>query len=85
MKKHQHKKQTNKKQAEERPSLKDMLDSSILEQLKQKEKELKAKEEKEKQDEIERKRKERLEKEKNKSFAELFEESHMDWKAFKDE
>ncbi|MBO9129790.1 YqkE family protein [Bacillus sp. 165] len=71
------------KQEKESVSLGDYLNSSILQQLKQKQKLLLEQEEKKKQDELERKRKEQREREKNKSFEELLNESNISWKDFK--
>jgi hypothetical protein len=64
-----------KKKSEDQLSLKDQLDTSLLEQLKQKKKALEA----------ERKKREEARKqaEKNKTFEQLLGESDLNWKQFK--
>ncbi|MGC8228392.1 DUF3886 domain-containing protein [Pseudobacillus badius] len=70
-------------QAEEKATLKDALNASVLEQLKKKQQQLKTEEEEKKAAAEQRKREERRQREKNKSFEELLNESSMDWKKFK--
>ena len=59
-----------------------MINPDLFKQLKEQQEELKAAEEK-KEAEEQRKQEERRLKEKNKSFAELLNESGMNWKEFK--
>lgn len=60
-----------------------MIADDQLQKLKNMKKELLQKEEEEKKKKQELERKQRREREKNKSFAELLEESNLDWQEFK--
>ncbi len=64
-------------------TLADMLSDKLKKELAEKKLQLKAEEERKKAEEEERKREERRRKEKNKTFAELLEESNLDWRDFK--
>lgn len=64
-------------------TLADLLNEEIKKELAEKKLQLKAEEERKKAEEEERKREERRRKEKNKSFAELLEESNLNWEDFK--
>ena len=64
-------------------TLGDMLNSDLINQLKNKQQELKAEELRKKEAEEKRLREERKRREKNKSFEELLNESSMNWKDFK--
>ncbi|PAQ16254.1 sulfurtransferase [Bacillaceae bacterium SAOS 7] len=64
-------------------TLKDTLNTGVLEQLKIKQKELKEQEQQQKEAEEKRKKEERRQREKNKSFEELLNDSSMDWTKFK--
>lgn len=64
-------------------TLKDRMNPSLVRQLKEKQQELKAAEERRNEEEEQRKREERRLKEKNKSFEELLQESHLNWKEYK--
>ncbi|GER66095.1 sulfurtransferase [Weizmannia acidilactici] len=75
--------QLKKEKQEEKLRLQDALGSDVLEKLKQAKQELTVEEEEKKKAEAERRRAERKRREKNKSFAELLEESDMDWRKFK--
>nr|WP_082129930.1 YqkE family protein [Aneurinibacillus tyrosinisolvens] len=59
------------------------MDLSALEKLKQTSQELKQKEQAKLEAEREKKKAEQRTREKNKTFADLLEESNMDWKKFK--
>lgn len=79
-----------KKQQRQKPkkddsavTLGDRMNQDVFKQLKEKQQELKIAEEKQKAEEEQRKREERRLKEKNKTFEELLQESHMNWKEFK--
>ncbi|KMY54678.1 MULTISPECIES: YqkE family protein [Bacillaceae] len=74
---------SSNEKAQEQLTLKDTLNAGILEQLKEKQKKLKMEEEEKKAAAEKQKREERRQREKNKSFEELLNESHMDWKRFK--
>ncbi|MDQ0213769.1 DNA-binding protein H-NS [Oikeobacillus pervagus] len=78
-------KQSRQKKAsqQENLTLKDALNSDILEQLKEKQKQLQKEELKRKEEEEEKKREERRQREKNKSFEELLGESNLNWKDYK--
>jgi len=75
--------QSKPKKEDTAVTLKDLIDPSLMKQLKEQQNQLKAEEEKRNAAEEERKREERRQKEKNKSFEELFNESGMNWKEFK--
>ena len=81
------KKVQNKKaervQQEERLSVLDHLNQDVLAKLKEKQQELALEVKRQQELEEERKRQERKQREKNKSYAELLEESNLDWKKFK--
>ncbi|WP_018660546.1 YqkE family protein [Heyndrickxia acidiproducens] len=68
---------------EEKLRLQDALGSDVLAKLKQAKQELATAEEKKKKAEAEKKREERRQRDKNKSFAELLDESPMDWHKYK--
>ncbi|WP_078413671.1 YqkE family protein [Priestia abyssalis] len=68
---------------DEKVSLKDQLNGSILEQLKQKKQVLETKEEKRKEEELKRQQELRKQQEKNKSFEQLLNESELNWNEFK--
>lgn len=68
---------------DEKVRLEDALQKDVLEKLRQAKQELAAAEAEKKRAEEERKRKERKQRERNKSFAELLEESDLDWKRYK--
>ncbi|CEG27732.1 YqkE family protein [Bacillus sp. B-jedd] len=69
---------------DEKPlTLGDMINQDLFNQLKNRQQELKAEEARKAEEEEKRKREERRLKEKNKSFAELLDESGMNWKEFK--
>ncbi|GMB07765.1 uncharacterized protein DUF3886 [Thermolongibacillus altinsuensis] len=63
--------------------LQEMLNENVLKRLKEKQKELEEKEKRQKEEEEARRREEARQREKNKSFAELLEESDLDWRQFK--
>lgn len=64
-------------------TLKDQLDTALLQKLQAKKQQLK-KEEKQKEElEAKRRQEERRQREKNKSFEELLNESNLDWRQFK--
>lgn len=78
------KKQNRKKINDEKPvTLGDLLNETLMKQLKEKKTELKEQENQKKQLEEERKKEERRLKEKNKSFEELFNDSPLNWKDYK--
>lgn len=64
-------------------TLGDMLNSDLINQLKNKQQELKAEEVRKQEAEEQRLREERKRREKNKSFEELLNESSISWKDFK--
>ncbi|MFS0656436.1 YqkE family protein [Bacillus sp. 179-C3.3 HS] len=72
-----------KKANQDQAKLKDGIDESVKEQLLQMKQKLavetEKREEKQRQDKLRQQR----EKEKNKSFSELLEESHLDWRKYK--
>ncbi|ULT55554.1 YqkE family protein [Neobacillus drentensis] len=80
------KRQTNQskpKKEDTAVTLKDLINPDLMKQLKEQQDQLKAEENRKKEAEEQRKREERRLKEKNKSFAELLNESGMNWKEFK--
>lgn len=80
------KKQTKKQQRkmdDGKVTVKDTLGSNLFEQLQKKKQELQNIEETKQKQEEEKKREERRLREKNKSFEELLNDSHMDWKKYK--
>jgi hypothetical protein len=80
------KRQTNQskpKKEDAAVTLKDLINPDLMKQLKAQQDQLKAEEDRKKEEEEQRKREERRLKEKNKSFAELLNESGMNWKEFK--
>jgi DNA-binding protein H-NS len=79
----QSKQQTPSYSKDEKVSLRDQLNSSVLEQLKQKKQLLEAEEEKRKEEELKKQRELRRQQEKNKSFEELLNESELKWSDFK--
>jgi len=82
MKKKQNK--VDKKVAQDKPvTLGDLLNASLVHDLKEKKKELQELDEQKQLAEEERKRQERKRKEKNKSFEDLLNESDFNWKDFK--
>ncbi|WP_110111225.1 YqkE family protein [Bacillus sp. CGMCC 1.16541] len=72
-----------KKKSEDQLSLKDQLDTSLLEQLKQKKKALEAKEVVKQEEERKKREEARKQAEKNKTFEQLLGESDLNWKQFK--
>ncbi|PLR76392.1 DUF3886 domain-containing protein [Bacillus sp. V3-13] len=76
-------KQASRQKEDKAVTLGDMLNQDLMEKLKEKQKELKSEEIRKQEEEAERKREERRLKEKNKSFAELLQESDLDWKKYK--
>lgn len=84
MKKSKKPTQPLKQTSQEKPStLKDMLDPDTLAKLHATGKDLKQQEAKKKEEEKQKKIEEQKRREKNKSFAELLEESKLDWKQYK--
>ncbi|WP_027416366.1 YqkE family protein [Aneurinibacillus terranovensis] len=87
MNKHKNQKQNNRPQGKDNnndnATLSERLDPAVVAKLKDAGKAMKQKQEEDRQREIERKKAEQRAREKNKSFAELLEESHLDWKKFK--
>jgi hypothetical protein len=77
------KNQSKPKKDESAVTLGDMINPNLFKQLKEQQEQLKAAEERKKEEEEKIKREERRRKEKNKSFAELLNESGMNWKEFK--
>jgi ABC-type Zn2+ transport system substrate-binding protein/surface adhesin len=78
------KKKPVKKTTEDKPvTLGDLLNTDLVNELKERKKEMEKQEEAKKLAEEERKREERRLKEKNKSFEELLNESSFNWKDFK--
>jgi hypothetical protein len=77
------KNQSKPKKDEAAVTLGDMINPNLFKQLKEQQEQLKAAEERKKEEEEKIKREERRLKEKNKSFAELLNESGMNWKEFK--
>ncbi|MBP3038978.1 DUF3886 domain-containing protein [Bacillaceae bacterium Marseille-Q3522] len=77
------KKQQNRKKDDKDLVVGDLLNQELIKQLQTKKKELKFEEEQRKLAVEKRKREERRLREKHKSFAELFEESDLDWKKYK--
>ncbi|PLS01653.1 YqkE family protein [Neobacillus cucumis] len=80
------KRQTNQSKPKKEDTgltLKDLINSDLMKQLKEQQNQLKAEEDRKKEEEEQRKREERRLKEKNKSFEELLNESAMNWKEFK--
>ncbi|MEH6906649.1 YqkE family protein [Neobacillus drentensis] len=77
------KNQSKPKKDESAVTLGDMINPNLFKQLKEQQEQLKAAEERKKEEEEKIKREERRLKEKNKSFAELLNESGMNWKEFK--
>ncbi|BAU28620.1 uncharacterized protein DUF3886 [Aneurinibacillus soli] len=71
------------KPAEEGSTLKDLLGEGTLDKLKNMSRTMKEEEEKKRVAALEQQRAEQKEREKNKSFSELLDESHLDWKKFK--
>ena len=71
------------KLSEEGTTLKDLLGKGTLDKLKDMSRSVREEEEKKRAAEAERKRAEQKAREKNKSFAELLDESGLDWKKFK--
>ncbi|MBM7701642.1 YqkE family protein [Metabacillus iocasae] len=71
------------KKTEDRLSLKDQLDTSLLEQLKQKKQALQAKEVKKQEEEQKKREEARKKAEKNKTFEQLLSESDLNWKQYK--
>lgn len=76
-------KKQGKQKDDNQVSLKDTLDSSLLQKLKETKKQLEQQEQKQKEEEVKRKREEKRLREKNKSFEELLAESNLDWRKFK--
>ncbi len=73
-----------KKNKEEKPvTLGDLLNDNLKKELTEQKQKLMAEEKRKKAAEAEKKREERRRKEKNKTFAELLEESDLNWKDFK--
>lgn len=73
-----------KKTTEDKPvTLGDLLNTDLVNELKERKKEMEKQEEAKKLADEERKREERRLKEKNKSFEELLNESNFNWKDFK--
>jgi DNA-binding protein H-NS len=68
---------------DDKVSLKDQLNGSILEQLKQKKQMLETKEEKRKEEELKRQKEQRKQQEKNKTFEQLLNESELNWDDYK--
>jgi len=77
------KKQVKKAAADKPVTLGDMLNTDLVNELKNRKKEMEKQEQEKKLAEEERKREERRLKEKNKSFEELLNESDFNWKDFK--
>lgn len=77
------KKQTKKTTQEKSVTLGDLLDTALVDELKNRKKEMEKEAEERKRAEEERKREERRQREKNKSFEELLNESDFDWRDFK--
>jgi len=78
------KKQHSQPKKDDKPvTLGDMLNSDLMEKLKDAKQQLKAEEDKRIEEEEKRKREERRLREKNKSFEELLGESDLNWKNFK--
>ncbi|WP_246140961.1 YqkE family protein [Bacillus marasmi] len=76
--------QNQKSKKDDAPvTLGDMLNSDLVNQLKNKQQELKAEEVRKQEAEEQRLREERKRREKNKSFEELLNESSISWKDFK--
>lgn len=75
--------QAKQKKDESAITLKDLINSDLMKQLKEQQDQLKAEEVRKIEEEEQRKREERRLKEKNKSFEELLNESGMNWKEFK--
>lgn len=82
-KQHSKSKPTKPKKDEAAVTLGDLLNTDLVNKLKNTQKELKAEEEKKKEQEEKRVKEEKRLKEKNKSFEELLSESAMNWKEFK--
>lgn len=61
----------------------DMLNDEVIKRLKHTKQQLKEIEERKMEEEARKRREERKQREKNKSFAELLNESDLDWKDFK--
>lgn len=80
MKKHQ---RQRPKKDDSAVTLGDRMDQDLYRKLKEKQQELKQAEEMRQEAEEQRKREERKLKEKNKSFAELLNESNLNWEEFK--
>jgi DNA-binding protein H-NS len=76
-------KHRKEKTAENGITLKDMIEDTNIEQLKQLQKTLTLEIERKKQEQLEREREERKKREKNKTFEELLNESDLNWKDFK--
>ena len=72
-----------KKRGEKDMNLKDLLDPATLAQLNKTEKQLRQKEHEKKEEEQRKRIEEQKRREKNKSFAELFNESKLDWREYK--
>jgi hypothetical protein len=68
---------------EELPLLKDRLNDELLMKLKEKKEELIRQEERRKAEEEARKREEARRREREKTFAQLLDESDLDWRQFK--
>jgi len=72
------------KKQEEKITVKDYLDADLYAKLRAKKSELEAEEKRKKAEEEARKREEQRQREKNKTFEELLNESHLDWRKFKE-
>ncbi len=77
------KQQPARKQEDKPVTLGDMLNESLMDQLKNKKQELKAEADQKREEEERRKKEERKQREKNKSFEELLGESNMNWREYK--